>query len=180
MAKRSICNTCDTLYDFKHKCYKACTLCTNTPPCTNDETKYCGTCNRRFFNEKCFQNHLVLKAKGKLICQWRQVCRNCSFLVASNNKHECFKKFCTNCNKLHPSGQFCYLAPLKPSKRTNKFCTFSLIRIVQKTLRSVMGILSMFLTLYLHSRCSNVKPWTIEVLIVNSVVSVPTCFGRAL
>ena len=52
------------------------------------------TCNRRFLSEKCFQNHLTLKVKGKLVCQWRQVCQKCSCLVTSDSKHECFKKFC--------------------------------------------------------------------------------------
>ena len=45
MAKKYICNACDTLYDFTHKCDKTCALCTITPPCTKDETKYSGTCN---------------------------------------------------------------------------------------------------------------------------------------
>ena len=50
MAKRYVCNGCDTLYDFKHKRDKACSLCTATPPCTKDQTKYCSTCNRRFLS----------------------------------------------------------------------------------------------------------------------------------
>ena len=58
--------------------------------------------------------------KGKRVRQWSQVCGNCNFLVTSNNKHECFEKICTNCNKLQPSGHFCYEAPLKPSKVTNR------------------------------------------------------------
>ena len=33
MAKKYICNACDTLYDFTHKCDKACPLCTAAPPC---------------------------------------------------------------------------------------------------------------------------------------------------
>ena len=37
MAKRYICNACDILYDFTHKCDKACSLCTATPPCTKDQ-----------------------------------------------------------------------------------------------------------------------------------------------
>jgi len=32
-----------------------------------------------------------------------------------------FKRFCSNCNKLQPSGHFCYVSPLKPSKLTNRF-----------------------------------------------------------
>jgi hypothetical protein len=34
MAKKYICNACDALYDKSHTCYKACSLCTATPPCT--------------------------------------------------------------------------------------------------------------------------------------------------
>jgi hypothetical protein len=113
MAKKYICNACNALYDFTHKCVKTCSLCTNAPPCTKDKTKYCATCNKWFLSETCFQNHLVHRVKGKLVRHWRQVCRNCKFLLTSDNKHECLKRFCSNCNKLQPSGHFCYVAPLK-------------------------------------------------------------------
>jgi hypothetical protein len=43
------------------------------------------------------------------------------FLVTANKKHNCFKKFCTYCNKLQHSGHFCYVATLKPSKLTDRF-----------------------------------------------------------
>ena len=43
MAKRFICNRCDTLYDKTHKCDKVCSVCTATPSCTKDKAKYCGT-----------------------------------------------------------------------------------------------------------------------------------------
>jgi len=90
MAKKNICNACDTLYDFTHKCDKACSLCTTTPLCTKFQSKYCGTCNRWFLSEKCFRNNLTLKVKGKLVCQWRQVCRNCSYTVTTDFKQECY------------------------------------------------------------------------------------------
>jgi len=118
MAKKYVCDTCDTLYDNTYKSDKACSLCIATPPCTKDHTTYCGTCNGKFLREKCFQNHLTLKVRES---RWRQVCRNCSFTVTSESKHECFKKFCNYWNKKQPSGHFCCLAPLKPSKLTDKF-----------------------------------------------------------
>jgi len=121
MARKYICNACDTLYDNSHKCDKACSLCTATPPSFKDQSKYSGTCNRCFLSEKCFQNHLTLKVKGKLVCQWRQVCRNCSYTVTTDSKHECFKRFCNYCIKKQPFGHFCYVAPLKPSKLTDRF-----------------------------------------------------------
>ena len=159
MVKQYIYKGCDTLYDKTHKCDKLCFLCTVTPPCTKDQTKYCGTCNRRFLSEKCFQNHLTLKVKGKLVCQWRQVCRSCNYMVAGDSKQECFKKFCNFCNKKQPSGHFCYVAPLKPSNCRTRFCTFSLIRSAHKTLKSVMGLLSLYRTAHVLSKCVlNVKP----------------------
>jgi len=121
MAMMYICNACDTLYDFTHKCDKACSLCTPTPPCFKDRSNYCATCNTWFLSEKCFQNILTLKVKGKLVCQWRQVCRNCSFTVTGDNKHECFKRFCNYCNKKQLSDHFCCVAPLKPNKLTDRF-----------------------------------------------------------
>ena len=119
--KKYICNGWYTLCEFTHKCDKVCSLCTATPPCINDQTNYCSICNRRFLSEKCFQNHLTLKVQGKLVCQWRQVCRNCSYSVTTDSKHECFKKFSNICNKKQPSDHFCYVAPLKPSKLSDKF-----------------------------------------------------------
>jgi hypothetical protein len=98
-AKKNMCEACDTLYDNTHKCDKTCSRCTATPPCVKDRSKYCGTCNRWFLCEKCFQNHLVLKKKCKLVCQRKQICRKCNFSVTANSKHECNKKCYNYCNK---------------------------------------------------------------------------------
>jgi len=57
-------------------------------------------------SNKCFQNHLTLKVEGKLVCHWRQLCRNCSYLVTGDSKYECFTKFCNICNKKQPSDHF--------------------------------------------------------------------------
>ena len=81
MAKKYICNACDALYDFMHKCDKTCSLCTNAPPCSKDKTKSCPTCNRWFLSEKCFKYDLVLRVKVKLVCQWRHV----GIVTFSNN-----------------------------------------------------------------------------------------------
>jgi hypothetical protein len=66
MAKKYTCNACDALYDYTHTCNKACSLCTATPPCTKVHSNHSDTCNTSFLSEKCFQNHLTLKVKGKL------------------------------------------------------------------------------------------------------------------
>jgi len=180
MAKKYICNACDALYDFTHKCVKTCSLCTIAPPCTKVKTKYCGTCNSWFLSEKCFQNHLVLRVKGKLVCQWRQVCRNCNFLVTFNNKYECFKTFCSNCNKLQPSGRFCYVAPLKPSKLTNRFlyvffdteCTQDL----ERCDGSFEHIHNLICAQQMCSECEAVDDLSVDF---NSAATVPTCSTRS-
>ena len=87
MAKQYIRNGCDTIYGKTRKCDKVCSPFTATPPCPKDQTKYCGTCNRWFLSEKCFQNQVTLKVKGKLFCQWRQECRNRNYLVTADVKN---------------------------------------------------------------------------------------------
>jgi hypothetical protein len=145
--QRYIYNAFDTLYDKTHKRDRACSLLTATPPFFTDRSNYCATCNRWFLSEKYFQNYLTLKGKGKLVCQWRQVCRNCSYTVTGDSKHECFKRFCIYCNKYQLSGHFC-------------LCMFSLTRSAHGTSKSMMGPLSIFRTSYVLSRCvPNVKRW---------------------
>jgi hypothetical protein len=43
------------------------------------------------------------------------------FLVTDDSMHGRFKKFCTYCNKKQLSGHFCYVAPLKRSKLSDRF-----------------------------------------------------------
>jgi len=59
MAKRCMCNACDTLYDKTNKRVKAEFLCIATKPCSKDQSNYCGTCNRWFLSEKRLQNDLT-------------------------------------------------------------------------------------------------------------------------
>jgi hypothetical protein len=121
MAKRFICNACDTLYDKTHNCKNACSLCTAVSNCTKGIEKYCGTCNRTFASETCFQNHVTLKVQNKLVCQWKRVCRTCSVIVSGSKRHECFKPFCSMCNKHQPTGHLCYMSPLKQTKLSDRF-----------------------------------------------------------
>jgi len=171
---RSIYVTRDRLYDLTHS-VKACSLRTATPPCTKDRSKQCDTCNRMFLSEKCFRNHFTLKVKGKLVCQWRQVCQNCSFTVTSDWKHEYFKAFCNYCNKKQPLRHFGYLAPLKPSKLTDRFFFDSeYIQEFEKHDGSFEHIPNLVCAQQMCSKCEAVG----DLSVVCSVVSVPACFGR--
>jgi len=166
-------------YDRTHKCDKVCSLCTATPPCTKDQSKYCCTCNRWFLGKKCFQIHLILKVKGKLVCQWRQVCRNCSYLVTSDSKHECFKKFCTFLNKKQLSDHLCYVAPLKPSKLSNKYLYVFFDTECTQDLEKCDGSFEHVPKLICAQHmCFKLKPWMMLMSIVNSVKSVSTRSGK--
>jgi virulence-associated protein VapD len=179
MAKKYISNACDTLSSKTHKCRKVSSLCTATPPCSKDESKYCATCNRWFLSEKCFQDDLILNVKGKLVCQWRQVCRNCSYLITFDSKHECFKKYCTYSNKKQLSGHLRNVAPLKPSNLLNKYLYVFFDTECTQNLESVIGIFSMYRTTYVLSRCVlNVKLWMMIMSTVNSVERVSTLSGK--
>ena len=55
MAKKYICNACDTLYDNSHKCDKACSLCTATPPCAKDQSSIVLLATRGFSVRNVFR-----------------------------------------------------------------------------------------------------------------------------
>ena len=162
MTKKYICNGCDTLYKNTHKCDEVCSLCTATQPCTKDQTGYCVTYNRQFLSEKCFQNHLTFKVKDKLVCQWRQVCRNFSYLVTSDSKYEYFKIFYNYCNKKQPSGHFCYVATLNSNKLSDMFLYVFFDTEFTQHIEKGDASLSVYRTPYVLNKCVvNVKPWTI-------------------
>ena len=142
-------------YSTKHKCDNVCSLCTSTPPCTKDQAKFCSTYNRRSFSEKCFQNQLTLKVKGRLICQLRKLCRNCWYPITNDSKHECFVIFVIR-RKLQAT--FARRIRLSVTSGRTRFCTFSSTRSAKKTFNSMMGLLSIYRILYVLSICFlNVK-----------------------
>ena len=133
-----------TLYDKTHKCDRVCSVCIAKAHCTKVQTKHCDTCNRRFLSEKCFQNHLTLKMKGKLVCQWgtyaeivviwllqilsMNALRNFVIIVIRNNLQFIFATW------FHWNLGSCQ----------TRFCTFSLTRSAQRTFRSMMDPLFIF------------------------------------
>ena len=120
MAKWYICNAYGTLYG-KTQAWQSFLLVYGYSTLYERSVSVLWYMQQEVLSVKCFQNNLTHKVKGKLICQWRQVCRNCSFAVTGDSKLESFKRFCNYCNKKQHSGQFCYVALLKPSKLTDRF-----------------------------------------------------------
>jgi len=165
MAKRYICDAFDTLYDFKHECDKACFLCTATAPSSKDQSKYSSTCNRCFLSEKCFQNYLTLIENGKLVCQWRQVCRNCSYTVNSDPKREWFKRFCNYYYKNQTSGHsYSWLYWNLPSWQIGLYM-FPLIRSCTKDLEKLDGSFAHIPKLrcaqQIYLKCEAVDEWNV-------------------
>jgi hypothetical protein len=113
---------------------------------------YCDTCNRWFLSETCFQNDLILKMKVKLICQWRQVCRNCTCLVTSDSKHECIKKFAINLTRNLPAIYATWLDRSLASFLRSIYKSSS-TRSAHKTSKSAKSNLSLFRTSYVLSKC---------------------------
>jgi len=98
-------------------------------------------------------SYLTLKVIAKLLCQWREVCRNCSYTVTGDSKHECFKSSCNYCNT-QPSGHFCYIAPSKSSKLTDRFMYVALIWSAHRTSGSMMVPFNIFRTSCSREMCS--------------------------
>jgi len=103
----------------------------------------------------------------------------CSFTVTCNSKHECFKRFCNYCNKMLLSGLFCYVTPLKTMNLTDRFVyvffNTEFTQDFQNHDGSFQHISNLICAQQMCSKCEAVDDL---VFIVNSVVSVPTCFGR--
>jgi hypothetical protein len=137
------------------------------------------TSNRSFLSEKCFQNHLMLRVKFKLACQWRQVCWNCNFQINTDYKHERFKKFCTYCNKKKLSGHICYMAPLKPINLSDRFMFVFFDTKFTQDLEKCEKCFEYVPNLICAQQIiQSVKPWRIWLSIVNSVASLFTCSGQ--
>jgi hypothetical protein len=168
VAKNYLCNGCVASYDSTYKCGKVCSLYTATPPCIKDQSKNCSTYNRRILREEYFQNHLTHNVKVKLVSQWWQVCRTCSYLVNGDWKHECFRNFEIFVIRSKLQANFARWLHWKLAS----FYVFFNTECTQG-LEKRDGSLSMYRNSSVLSKCVlNVKTWMIWESIFNSVVSV--------
>ena len=100
------------------------------------------------------------------MCQWRQICRDCNFTITTDKKHECFKKFCTYCNKKQPSGHFCYVAPLKNCRLSNKYMFFffdtEYMQVLEKCDVSFEHVPKLICAQQMRSKCETVEDMNID------------------
>jgi len=96
-----------------HKCSEACSDCLSISPCISTNVRIpCGSCNRTFRSQACFEKHKTNKLKGKPVCFQKRNCGQCNGLIVPSNKHECFKQYCALCQQNREAGHYCYMRPL--------------------------------------------------------------------
>jgi hypothetical protein len=83
------------------------------PPCPYADVRIpCAECHRQFRSRACFDKHKTNMLKGKPVCERKRNCTVCNKII-TDKKHECFKKYCRNCNQNKEIKNFCYMQPLK-------------------------------------------------------------------
>jgi len=115
MARKYICKGCNKgcTRGVTHKCGETCSDCKSVSPCVFSEERVpCESCNRSFRSRSCFEKHKTNKLGGKTVCEKVRNCPVCNVCVTRKN-HECFKPFCSNCNKNMEINHLCYMQPLK-------------------------------------------------------------------
>lgn len=112
------CINCNKKCDGKqfHRCKSMCSACLATPPCEIKVQKItCTACNRFFYGEICFQNHLKEKSnKTKTVCESVRVCKICDKLLLKGKKtqHVCGITYCKKCKSNQSLNHLCYMQPV--------------------------------------------------------------------
>jgi len=116
MAKKYICRGCNKGCEGRvtHRCGQTCSDCKSVPPCTFSEERVpCESCNRNFRSRSYFEKHKTNKLEGKnTVCEKGRNCPVCKACVTRKNQ-ECFKPYCSKCNKNMEINHLCYMQPLK-------------------------------------------------------------------
>ena len=124
------CHKCKKTYTKrdKHKCPSKCLSCFTYKKDTKCEGKeiVCNKCNRKFFGNRCFKNHLKNRSKveGKtdIVCNTVKKCLDCSRIITGNyvNNHKCGYSECTNCGMYISNNHKCFM---KKVKAKGGYCT---------------------------------------------------------
>ena len=116
MSKQYICEGCikSCISGVTHKCNEACTNCLSIPPCIGRDVRIpCGSSNRTFRSQTCFEKHKTNILKGKPLWSQKRNCGKFNSQVSPLRKHECSKQYCKYCQQNREAGHFCYMHPLK-------------------------------------------------------------------
>ena len=118
LAKDYYCHTCRKGYTRrdKHKCPDKCLACFKTEKHTGGKI-ICNKCNRTFFGQKCYDEHLRNRSKGEkrdVVCEIVQKCLECKRTVSGLKQHICGHATCINCKEYcDPQTHQCYMLPVE-------------------------------------------------------------------
>ena len=135
------CQECKKTYTKrdKHMCPSKCLSCFTYKKDTKCEGKeiICEKCNRKFFGNRCFKNHLKNRSKVEdktdIVCDAVKKCLDCNRIITGKyvNNHKCGYTECNNCNeyvgnshkcfirKVNAKGGYCTVDSMKPCKNNN-------------------------------------------------------------
>ena len=115
------CHDCKKTPKEIDKCLSKCLSCftsTKNKRREGDEI-ICKKCNRKFFGNRCFKNHLKNRSKveGKtdIVCDTVKKCNDCSRIITAKhvNSHKCGFSECNNCNKYVGKNHKCFMKKIK-------------------------------------------------------------------
>ena len=117
------CHECKKAYTKrdKHKCPSKCLSCftyNKATKCDGLEI-VCEKCNRKFFGNRCFKNHLKNRSKveGKMdiVCNAVKKCLDCKRIITGKyvKAHKCGYSECTNCGKYVSKNHKCFMKKVR-------------------------------------------------------------------
>ena len=118
LAKDYYCHTCKKGYTRhdKHKCPNKCLACFKPEKHTGDKL-FCDKCNRTFFGQRCYEEHLKNRSKGKkrdVVCEIVKKCLECKRTVSDLKQHVCGHATCNNCKECCDLTKHqCYMLPVE-------------------------------------------------------------------
>lgn len=96
-----------------HKCDKICDRCLTYPVCPRNAPEIvCDCCNKKFYGEVCYGNHL------KTTCEARKECKTCFVnYYPKTTEHKCGVYKCKSCGEEHDgSPHACVIGVLSKDK----------------------------------------------------------------
>ncbi len=131
LQKVYFCTACCKGYDHAnaHVCSVICRHCRKEGCTATKEERIkerldpCPSCDRYFYTNQCFQNHLQKSDKGTSTCSTIKRCPDCfkqvSVYYLEPRKHRCGKTYCITCGEFLDSldDHDCYIKPLKTGGR---------------------------------------------------------------
>ncbi|XP_044591938.1 uncharacterized protein LOC123270042 [Cotesia glomerata] len=129
---RHYCEPCLVKYknQYSHKnCPYSCTKCYARGVCDTTLRKItCGKCNRFFYGQRCYDNHLIIgsyEGKDQTVCDNEQFCLTCHKIIFPKKiLHSCGKFLCSTCKELCDEGHFCFMTPVKIPPATKQCVKF--------------------------------------------------------